>query len=173
MRKIVYGMAVSLDGFVEGPQGESDWMTYDPGIDPSEYIKPFDTFLMGRKSYQTLMKSGGSANAFPGIKQYVFSHSLKEVAKGFQLINGDGIAAVREMKEMGGKDIAVYGGAEWGASLLGAGLVDEVVLSVQSILLGEGRPMFQSREERMKMELMNAKPTRFGIILHYKVLNTR
>lgn len=171
MRRIVYGMAVSLDGFMEGPHGETDWMSYDASQDPDEYIKPFDTFLMGRKTYQAMRRMGVGANAFKGIKNYVFSNSIGEVAEGFQLVKGDGVAVIDRMKRDDGKDMAVYGGAVLGCSLINAGLLDEVVLSIQSILLGEGNPMFQNIRKRKGMKLVKTKRSTHGVILHYQVEN--
>ncbi len=168
MRKVVYGMAVSLDGFMEGPNGETDWMSYNPG-DSNEYIKPFDTFLLGRKSYEIMMKMGASANAFPGIASYVFSKSLAKVAEGFNLISTDAVPEVRRMKNAPGKDIALCGGALLASSLINAGLVDEIVLSIQSILLGSGKPMFQNLDKRIKTKLVKMKTNPGGVVLHYQV----
>jgi len=171
MRRIVYGMAVSLDGFMEGPHGETDWMSYDASQDPDEYIKPFDAFLVGRKTYQAMRRMGTGGSAFKGIKNYVFSNSMDDVAEGFQLVKGDGVAVIDRMKRADSKDMAVYGGAVLGCSLINAGLVDEVVVSIQSILLGDGNPMFQNIRKRTSMKLVKTKKGTQGVILHYQVVN--
>jgi dihydrofolate reductase len=171
MRKLVYGMAVSLDGFMEGPKGETDWMSYDPGQENDEYIRRFDAFLRGRKTYERMVRMGAGADAFKGIKSYIFSNSLNEVKAGFQHVKSDGLKWVRQMKNEEGKDIALYGGAILGSAMVNAGLVDELVLSVQSILLGDGKPMFLNISQRIRMKLIKTRAYTAGIILHYQVKN--
>ena len=109
MRKIVAGFAMSLDGYIEGPHGEYDWIIMDKDFDFAGHMKRFDTFFFGRKSYDKLRQAGNVS--FPGIKNYVFSNSLDTVDKDFTLLKGDIHKLVMNIKEQDGKDIAVYGGA--------------------------------------------------------------
>src|SRR5436309_811108 len=109
MRKIVAGFAISLDGYIAGPNGEFDWIIVDPEINFAEEMKRFDTYLLGRKTYE-LSKS--MAQSFGKSKVYVFSNSLTKVNKPFILINKDIKQKVQEIKNEKGKDIALFGGGE-------------------------------------------------------------
>ena len=77
MRRIRYGVAASLDGYIAGPNGEADWITLDPEVDFAEIWAQFDTLLMGRRTYEAAVKRLGEA-AFSGITSVVFSRTLKE-----------------------------------------------------------------------------------------------
>ncbi len=77
MRKVSYGGAMSLDGFIAGPHGEHDWILMDPDIDFAEMMARFDTFLIGRKTFEAMRGMGGDADASSGIQNIVFSRTLK------------------------------------------------------------------------------------------------
>src|SRR5579864_5751314 len=77
MRRIRYGVAASLDGFIAGPNGEVDWITLDPEVDFAEIWAQFDTLLMGRRTYEVAVQRLGEA-AFAGITSVVFSRTLKQ-----------------------------------------------------------------------------------------------
>jgi dihydrofolate reductase len=171
MRKITAGFAVSVDGFIEGPHGEYDWIIIDKEFDFAEHMKRIDTFLMGRKTYEMVSKMEG--NAFPHIKNYVFSNTITEVAEGYTLIKKDIKEAVEEIKNGEGKDIAVFGGATLLASLLNLGLVDELVLSVIPIILGRGKPMFGEIYSRIPLKFSHSRTLPNGtIMLTYQVTNS-
>ena len=78
MRKVVYGGAMSLDGFIAGPNGEYDWIMLDPDIDFTALMDRFDTFLIGRKTFDVMRRQGNTAPA-PGIQNIVFSRTLRPV----------------------------------------------------------------------------------------------
>src|SRR4026208_2028923 len=75
MRKVVYGGAMSLDGFIAGPNGEYDWIVMDPDIDFAALMSRFDTFLMGRKTFEAMRRRGGGGQA--GVRTFVFSRTLR------------------------------------------------------------------------------------------------
>ena len=90
MRKVVYSVAMSLDGYVAGPNGEADWITMDPEIDFAALFARFDTVLMGRKTYEQVRAMGGG-EAMPGVTSIVASRTLKpEDCPGATVI-GDGL----------------------------------------------------------------------------------
>lgn len=151
MRKLVAGFAVSLDGYIEGPRGEFDWILVDETQDFAEEAKRFDAFLFGRKSYEKL--ATGGASSFPGIASYVVSTTLSHVETGFVLLRGDLKTAVADLKNQPGKDIALYGGAELLTSLLADALVDELILNVIPVLLGGGKPFVGSLPARVPLRL--------------------
>jgi len=168
MRKIVAGFAISLDGYIEGPNGEYDWMVMDKDFDFAGHMKRFDTFFIGRKSYEKLLQSGSIS--FPGITCYVFSNSLDTIDKDFILIRGDTRKLVSDIKEQDGKDIAVYGGANLLSSLLDLNLIDELMMTISPIILGQGKPMLDILKQRIHLTLIDTKRFSSGTVqLIYKV----
>ena len=133
MRKISAGFAISLDGYIEGPNGEFDWIIQDPE-QYKELAKKWertDAFFHGRKTYEMSMamqekwgKSKKENNPFAHMKHYVFSNTLKSVAEDFILVSGDITDQVKKIKNEPGKEIAVFGGAQLASSLINMGLVD-------------------------------------------------
>ena len=93
MRKIILGLAVTLDGLIEGPNGEYDWCLTDQDYGMGDFLKRIDAIFYGRKSYEMMMGVEGG-NPFAGIKGYVFSNTLKDIKDGFELVNGDIIKKV-------------------------------------------------------------------------------
>ena len=169
MRKVVYSVAMSLDGYVAGPNGEADWITMDPEIDFAALFARFDTVLMGRKTYEQVKAMGGG-EAMPGVTSLIASRSLKpEDCPGATVI-GDGLTdRVRELRAGGGKDIWLFGGGVLFRSLLDAGLVDEVSVAVMPVLLGGGVPLV-AVGDRARLRLTGHKVYKSGIVsLEYAV----
>ncbi|HEX5654704.1 MAG TPA: dihydrofolate reductase family protein [Chitinophagaceae bacterium] len=168
MRKIVAGFAISLDGYIEGPTGEYDWIVMDPEFDFTGHMKRFDSFFFGRIAYEKLLAEGNTS--FPGIKNYVFSNSITAVDKNFTLLKGDTRDLVSAIKKQEGKDIAVYGGANLLSSLLDLDLVDELMMSVIPIVLGQGKPMAGLIKQRVYLKLVETKRFSSGTVqLTYQV----
>ena len=167
MRKIILQVAVSLDGFIEGPKGEYDWCFTDQDYGFSAFMQRVDTTFMGRKSYEMMLKVAEQQPEFalPKIKEYVFSTTLDEVKEGAILIKSDVKKQVLEIKQQKGKDIWLFGGAGLTTSLLNLGLVDEVVLAVHPILLGGGKPLFRELNDRMHLTLIDSQSYSTGLIL--------
>lgn len=172
MRKIILGLAVTLDGFIEGPNGEYDWCFTDQDYGMSGFIKRIDAIFMGRKSYEMMasVESPEWADPWKGIKTYVFSNTLKAVPEGHQLVSGDVITETERIKSLPGKDIWLFGGAALTSTLLNAGLVDEIGMAVHPILLGEGKPLFSGIQRRIPMKLTDCKTYDTGLVyLTYEV----
>ena len=170
MRKIILGLAVTLDGLIEGPNGEYDWCLTDQDYGMGDFLKRIDAIFYGRKSYEMMMGVEGG-NPFAGIKGYVFSNTLKDIKDGFELVNGDIINKVQMLKAREGKNIWLFGGALLTSSLMNAGLIDEVWMSVHPIVLGRGKPLFVDIHDRIKMELLETKPYDSGLVsLRYRIL---
>lgn len=152
MRRVHYSVAMSLDGYVAGPNGEADWIVMDPEIDFGAMMSQFDTILLGRRTYQASRSLGGSAG-MPGVTAYVISTTLtQEDCPGAILMN-DPQAALSEIRQASGKDIWLFGGGSLFRSLLGLGLVDVISVAVIPVLLGGGIPLLPPTAERAKLEL--------------------
>jgi len=140
-RRVRYQVAVSLDGFIAGPNGEADWIVMDPSIDFAALYNEFDTAVMGRKTYEAGLAMGGRVE-MPGIDVVVFSQTLPPSAyPGVRITNHDPGEIVAQLKAKPGKDIWLFGGGELFRTLLDAGLVDSVELAVMPVLLGNGIPL--------------------------------
>lgn len=165
MRKLILGLAVSLDGFIEGPNGEFDWCFTDQDYGMNEFFQRVDALFIGRKSYEVMQKMGeGSVPGMPKLEEYVFSTSMTSVKKDAVLISGNAIEEARKIKNSKGKDIWLFGGASLTASLMEAGLVDEFWLSVHPILLGSGKPLFEGLKDRVLLELIDSKTYSTGLV---------
>lgn len=168
MRKVVSGFAASLDGYIEGPNGEFDWILVNKEIDFAEQMKRFDTFFYGRKTYEAVVKMGSRHRA--GTAHYVFSNSLDKVAPGYTLIRGDIKSIILQMKQQPGKDIAVFGGANLLARLLDLQVVDELSIAVIPVLLGKGKPMVDELTGRVWLTLVKTHTYSNGTVqLTYSV----
>src|SRR3954466_7412366 len=123
-RRLRYQVAVSLDGFIAGPNGEYDWIVSDPSVDFAALFKEFDTAVMGRKTYDLVAAQGGHG-AMPGLDIVVFSRTMPAAEyRGVRILNDDPGKVVAELKKKRGRDIWLFGGGELFRSLLDAGLVD-------------------------------------------------
>ena len=165
MRKVILGVAVSLDGFIEGPNGEYDWCFTDQDYGLSDFLKRVDTMFLGRKTYELTLTMAATGNSdFSKLKEYIFSTTLDKVKEGATLIKGDIKTEVEKIKNEKGKDIWLFGGAQLTTSLLNLGLVDELSLAVHPILLGSGKPLFSNIKDRINLTLVDTKTFSTGLV---------
>ena len=153
MRKVLYGGAMSLDGFIAGPNGEFDWIVSDPDIDFAAMMAQFDTFLIGRKTWDAMRRMGSVGPPAPGIRNFVFSRTLKPGDCPGATLSDDAEGVVAGLRTQPGKDIALFGGGELFRTLLAAGLVDGVSVSVIPVLLGGGIPFLPPPAQRASLTL--------------------
>ncbi|MDQ6757361.1 MAG: dihydrofolate reductase family protein [Bacteroidota bacterium] len=167
MRKIIAGFAISLDGFIAGPDNEFDWIIVNREIDFAEQMKRFDTYFLGRKTYEF---SKQAANLFGSNKVYVFSTTLNTIEKPFRLINKDVIESVEKIKNEDGKDIIIFGGGELFTSFLNLNLVDEISLAIIPVMLGKGIPLVKELNKRTSLTLIDSRTYSNGTVqLNYNV----
>lgn len=175
MRKLILGLAITLDGYIEGRNGEYDWCFTDQDYGLNEFFDRIDSIFIGRKSYEAAQQHAENTNGeiVPGMKEYVFSSSLKTVRDGAILIAENSIIEAQKIKEQPGKDIWLYGGAELSDSFMKTALVDELWLAVHPILLGSGKPLFREQDSRHKLTLLESKTYKTGLVsLRYRIHKT-
>lgn len=165
MRRIRYQVAASLDGYIAGPNGEADWIVADPEIDFAELFAQFDTFLMGRRTFEVM--AGAGQGAMPGVKTFVFSRTLRQEDYPGVTVVAEGVEeTVTALRAEAGKDIWLFGGGALFRSLLEAGLVDTVEVAIIPVLLGGGIPLLPSPAGQTKLKLTGQKLySKSGIVL--------
>ena len=179
MRKVTYGAACSLDGFIAGPNHEVDWlyMSRDVQTIMADFWSRIDTLLMGRKTWemaQAMGAGGGGGATMTGIRSYVFSSTLSALPPGQgTLVTTDAGEFVRDLKQRRGKEICVFGGGDFAHSLFEAGVIDEVGLNVHPVLLGAGIPLFRNAGH-IRLKLSECREISGGCVYTtYRVLRSR
>jgi len=164
MRKVILAVAVSLDGFIEGPNGEYDWCFTDQDYGLKEFFKRIDTIFVGRKTYEMSLEMEGGGTGFPKFKEYIFSTTLDKVKEGATLIKEDIKTKVEKIKTEKGKDIWLFGGAVLTTSLMNSRLVDELSLAVHPVILGGGKPLFSNIKDRINLTLIDTRTYSTGLV---------
>jgi dihydrofolate reductase len=171
MRRVRYAVAMSLDGYIAGPNGEADWIIMDPDIDFRALFEQFDTFLLGRKTFEGMGGAGGGGQS--GAQTMVFSRTLRQEDHPNVTIVSDNLEqALADLRAKPGKDIWLFGGGSLFRSFLEARLVDAVEVSVIPVLLGEGIPLLPPKpsSERFRLRLASSRAFKTGIVpLEYAV----
>jgi dihydrofolate reductase len=175
MRKVIYGGAISLDGFLAGPGEDLSWLRWsdDSAKIAAETFRGVDTMLMGRKTFEAGQRLGGGPQ-MKGVKTYIFSRTLKSIPErpDYALTSEEVAGFVRRIKGEEGGNILVMGGGELGSALIEAGLVDEIGFSIHPVLLGGGPPAFGPFTHRVELELIEARPiARECVLVRYRVAN--
>jgi dihydrofolate reductase len=172
MRKLIYSMGVSLDGFIAGPDGEIDWSAPDEELHRFHNLqtREMGAHLCGRRLYEEMLYWETAEERNPSAPEYalefariwknlpkvVFSKTLERVEGNARLIR-EGVAdEVAKLKEEPGKDLAV-GGAGLASTFIKQGLVDEYRLFVSPVVLGAGTPFFPALEEKINLELVETQ----------------
>lgn len=180
MRKLKLQMQITVDGFVAGPQGQLDWMTWEMDEKLISFITQLtdtsDTILLGRKMTEGFIKYWEGVVAQPDNPEYefarkmvdtpkiVFSRTVKSVpGQNVRVENRPLVDVVGELKSKAGKDIIVYGGATFVSSLIDNSLIDELNLFVNPIAIGTGLRIFGARRP---LTLRRSTAYRSGIVVH-------
>jgi dihydrofolate reductase len=182
MRSVVLNLALTLDGFIEGPNGELDWLVRDETIDFGDILNDIlsdkDAIFYGRVSYEKWGNftppdaSGKIAAAYESLhekQKYVFSCTQTGDGTDAIFINSDVARRVREIKKEPGQNIWLYGGGKLISSFMNLDLVDEYSLAVHPVIIGKGKPLFENIEHRHRLDLVEAKEHPSGVtVLRYR-----
>ena len=151
MRQLRYSVAASLDGYIAGPNGEYDWILMDPEIDFAAMYARFSGLVMGRRSYDVSLATGGGGADMP---TYVYSRSLPEGQRNGVTFVAEAVPHVRALKAEGsGRPLWLWGGGELFGELARAGLVDGVDVAIIPVVLGGGVPLMSGAGRRLTLQL--------------------
>jgi len=178
MRKIILDLAVTLDGFIEGPNGEIDWLLEDDQTDFGDILfdilSDIDILFYGRVSYDkwgnyepgndASQKLKNAYNLLHSKTKYVFSTTRKNDDNA-TFINSNIKERVLEIKQQPGKNIWLYGGGNLITTFVNLGLVDVYRLAVHPVILGAGTPLFKDIREKIALQLINVKTSTSGMAL--------
>lgn len=147
MRKIVLFIATSIDGFIAGKNGNTDWLYTDGDFGYREFYSSIDTVLMGYNTYYYIKHF--PQYPYPDKKNYVFSRQKRKPENNpVEFCFGDVAGFTRKLKKQPGKNIWLVGGSRINSILLNAGLIDLMIISVHPVALGQGVKLF--RDESLK-----------------------
>ncbi|MCD0470868.1 dihydrofolate reductase family protein [Flavobacterium sp. JAS] len=173
MKKVILDLAVTLDGFIEGPNGEIDWCIMDDDMDFDGFLSDIDTIFYGRVSYESWGNFQPDENANSGEKalwegvhskkKYVFSSQNKKDDNAI-FINSDISQMVNELKNQSGKDIWLYGGASLIKTFIQLNLIDVYRISVHPTVLGGGKPLFEDLKNRIELKLLKTNIFKSGVV---------
>ena len=171
MRKVIFGGANSLDNFIARKDDAVDWLLWTKEVSEimESFWKTIDTVVMGRRTYDVAARMG--TGAYPGVKNYVFSRTIKEPpTSAITFVSEDAATFIRRLKNEEGKDICVMGGGVLAKSLFEADVIDEVGLNIHPVILGSGIPLFYEMSRQIDLELIKNQQLSTGcVVLTYRV----
>ncbi|RAW00405.1 dihydrofolate reductase family protein [Pseudochryseolinea flava] len=173
MRNVVLDLAVTLDGFIEGPNGEIDWCIMDDDMDFQGFLSTVDTIFYGRVSYEAWGNYQPDAHeseearavwrAVHAKEKVVFSRARFNDRNAITV--SDNISGyVNTMKSKAGKDIWLYGGASLIKTFVDKDLIDVYRLSIHPTVLGSGKPLFEKLQQRLNLKLIQTKVFKSGVV---------
>ena len=180
VRKVFLFMMVTLDGFFEGPGHEIDWHNVDEEFNEFaiDQLNEIDTLLFGRVTYEGMASYWPTpfakendpvvADKMNTIPKIVFSKTLDKVEWSNSRLVKENIAEeVSQLKQQQGRDLAIFGSANLMVSLLQMGLVDELRIMVNPVVLGNGKPLFKGIHDTLNLKLIKTRTFRSGNVLLY------
>jgi dihydrofolate reductase len=173
MRKLIESTLVSLDGVIEAPER---WAIFDDEATEQsmQELDNYDAFVMGRVTYERFRDSWGAGgnpyfDRISAMPKYVASRSLDDVTWNATLLGPDIVTAIQDLKAQPGKDLIKYGTSRLDATLLGAGLVDELRVWIMPVVVGSGQRIFEDVEpSSLRLNLTDVRRLRNGsVVLTY------
>ncbi len=167
--KVTLQLATSIDGFIARPDHSFDWCFTDQDYGMSEFVHSVDAVIMGRRCYELLLEMGEALN--PAKPHYVLSHAtLPADAPNVTFFAGDAAALRVKMVSEGIKHAWLFGGSDVCGQFAQAGLIDDVMVAVHPIALGQGIPLFGGLMHDVKLKLKDTRSFDTGLVmLHYQV----
>ncbi len=179
MRKLIMWNMVTLDGFFEGRRSwDLDWHNYVWGDEMERFVleqlKTAGMLLFGRLTYQGMAAywtaakgdEGGVADLMNAIPKVVFSRTLATAEwNNTRLVNNHAEQEVNKLKQGSGKDLYIFGSANFSTTMMQAGLIDEYRLGLNPLVLGGGGPLFKPNPNQLRMKLLEARPMHSGLVL--------
>lgn len=182
MSKLKLQMQLSVDGYVAGPNGEMDWMTWNHDAELMQYITDLTdtigTIVMGRKLAEGFIPYWANAAKNPNDPSHPFAHKMADKPKvvftktmdrsvwdNTEIATGDVTDEINKLKNSEGKDIIAYGGAGFVSSLIKNNLIDEYHLFINPTAIGNGMAIFKDVEQKLKLKLVKASPFSCGIVV--------
>lgn len=170
-RKVIIFIAMSLDGYIATKDDKLDWLFQVEGEGDngySQFFSTIDTIIMGRRTYDWLIEEVKGEFPYKNQSCYVISHSMKETDDA-TVFSGDVVDLVQQLKNEQAQNIWLVGGGELIHTFLKNGLVDELIVTVAPIILGEGIPLFKQLEQQMNLLLKGTRRFNQFVELHYEV----
>jgi dihydrofolate reductase len=177
-RRVIVHIATSADGYIARPDGDLEWLTARPApkgfYGMNAFMKSVDTMVLGRKTYEASLRLGATFDArSPHI---VFSRRPPppDIPSGVQFVDDAIGEFVRRLREQPGRDIWLMGGGEIIASFLDEQAIDDFVISIAPVFIGEGIPLLARRHRQTPLELLSSERFEDGVVqLHYRVQNAQ
>jgi dihydrofolate reductase len=174
-RNVIVHIATSADGYIARPDGDLDWLTSRPApkgfYGMNAFMRSIDTMLLGRKTYEVSLRMGGKFDA--KSRSIVFSRRAPpaDAPPGVEFVSDPIGPFVSRLREHPGKDIWLMGGGELIASFLDEQAIDEFVVSVVPVFIGDGIPLIARRHRHVPLALHSTERFEDGVVqLHYRVL---
>jgi dihydrofolate reductase len=162
MRKLICYIACSVDGYIAGPSGEIDWLYTDQDYGYTEFVSSIDTVVMGRKTYDLCL----SFEEYPyqGLRGFVFSRIARDPDDHVIFVSTDIADFMTELKDSPGRNIWLVGGGQLLAEAVTYDLLDELILSIHPIILGEGVPLFSRGLPTRRLRTIRAEQFSSGLV---------
>ena len=176
-RRVIVHIAASADGYIAGPDGNLEWLTSRPAPEGfygmGAFMKSIDTTLLGRKTYEVSRRLGAAFDSKKG-RTFVFSRQAPpaDAPAGVEFVNGAIGPILNRLREQPGKDIWLMGGGDLIATFLDEHAIDEFVISVVPVFIGDGIPLIARRHRHVLLELRSVERFEDGLVqLRYDVPN--
>ncbi len=177
-RKVTVHIGTSADGYIARPDGDLEWLTSRPAptgfYGMNAFMKSIDTKLLGRKTYEASLRLGAKFGAKD--RTIVFSRHAPTAAvpSGVEFVSGDVGAFVSRLRAQPGRDIWLMGGGNLIASFLDSQAIDEFVISMAPVFIGDGIPLIARRHRHVPLELISSERFEDGLVqLRYRVIRSR
>lgn len=178
MRKIIFQMMVSLDGYFEGPDHELDWHRVDGEFNDyaRDLLDSVDTLLFGRVTYQLMAGYWPTPTAMTddpviaakmnSLPKIVFSKTLAKADwNNTRLVKENAAGEISRLKRLPGMNMAIFGSSDLAVSLLGVGLIDEYRIFINPVVLGSGKPLLKGLKDRLNLNLVSSRIFKSGLVL--------